>query len=88
MKSSVAALLVLFAALTAGCRLLHWHRKAAELPPARSVEVEFRTRWIQKRVGELMSSGAAKTEAEAQETAAQEFAKQYPFVRPPAPPKQ
>ena len=82
MKSLATIFLVSLLALTTGCSLFHRHRRAPELPPARAVESEFRARWIQKRVGELTASGAAKTDAEAQATAAEEFAKQYPYIEP------
>lgn len=85
MKSLVTAALLLLLVFAAGCSLFHHGKRsqASTLPPARSVEVEYRNRWMQKRVGELLASGAAKTDAEAQQMAADEFAKLYPFIATP-----
>ncbi len=85
MKSLVTAALVVLLTLAAGCSLFHRHKgnQPAPLPPARAVETEYRARWMQKRVGELLASGAAKTDAEAQTMAADEFARLYPFISPP-----
>ncbi|MDD2763234.1 MAG: hypothetical protein PHE83_04565 [Opitutaceae bacterium] len=83
MKHFVLAALVFTLALTAGCSLLHRKGKKAvppELPPAAGVEAEFRDRWVSKRMHELLGSGSARTEAEARQMAAAEFAKLYPFV--------
>ena len=82
MKSLVSAALVLLLTFAAGCNLFRHSKKkpAPELPPAVAVETEFRSRWMQKRVGELLGSGAAKTDAQAQALAATEFAKLYPFI--------
>jgi len=84
MKSLFTAALVVLLMFAAGCSLLHLGRRhrAPALPPAHAVETEYRGRWMQKRVGELLASGAAKTDAEAQTMAADEFAKLYPFVGP------
>ncbi len=82
MKSLAAAALIFLLTLAAGCSLFHHHRRsqAPTLPPARTVETEYRSRWIQRRVGELLGSGTAKTDAEAQTMAADEFARLYPFI--------
>ncbi len=89
MKSLVTAALVVLLTLAAGCSLFHRHKgkQPPPLPPARAVEAEFRGRWMQKRVAELLASGAAQTDADAQTMAADEFARLYPFVgAPPAKP--
>ncbi len=85
MKSAVTAALIVLLALSAGCSLFrHGKRNQAPvLPPARAVESEYRSRWMQKRAGELLASGAARTDAEAQTMAADEFAKLYPFIGTP-----
>ena len=83
MKTSVPAVLVLALTLATGCSLFHSKSKKAsppELPPAAGIEAEFRDRWMNKRVHELLVSGAAKTDDEARQMAANEFAKLYPFV--------
>jgi hypothetical protein len=82
MKSLVPAALVLTLIFTAGCNLFRHHHKnrAPELPPATAVEAEFRDRWMQKRVPELLNSGDARTEAEARTMAAAEFARRFPFI--------
>jgi hypothetical protein len=85
MKRLLPAALLLPFALAAGCNLFH-HRKAAapELPPAAGIEAEFRTRWIDRRVHDLLATNATMTEAEARQLATAEFAKQYPYVAAPA----
>jgi len=86
MKSAVTAALLLLLTLAAGCSLFH-HSKRSQAPtlhPASAVEADFRGRWTQKRAGELLASGAAKTDAEAQAMAANEFAKLYPYIGAPA----
>jgi hypothetical protein len=83
MKNSVPAVLIVALTLTIGCSLFHSKSKPArppELPPAAGIEAEFRDRWMAKRVHELLTSGAAKTDDEAKQMAANEFAKLYPFV--------
>lgn len=85
MKHLVPAALALLLALAAGCSLLHHRDKKAgqpELPPSAGIEAEFRDRWMNKRVHELLVAGTAATEAEAKQTAAAEFAKQYPYLIP------
>lgn len=85
MKTSVPAVLVLALTLATGCSLFHSKSKKAgppELPPAAGIEAEFRDRWMNKRVHELLVAGTAATEAEAKQTAAAEFAKQYPYLIP------
>jgi hypothetical protein len=82
MKSLFAAVLVCLLTLAAGCSLFRHSKRsrAPDLPPAVAVETEYRDRWTQKRAGELLASGAAKTDAEAQAMAAAEFARQYPSI--------
>jgi hypothetical protein len=83
MKTPVPAVLVLALTLATGCSLFHSKSKMAgppELPPAAGIEAEFRDRWMSKRVHELLVSGAAKTDDEAKQMAANEFAKLYTFV--------
>ena len=86
MKTPVPAVLVLALALATGCSLFHAKSKKAgppELPPAAGIEAEFHARWMNKRVHELLASGAARTDDEAKQMAANEFAKLYTFVNPP-----
>lgn len=86
MKYSVPALLVALT-LASGCGLLQVKSKKsapAEVPPATAVEATFRDRWMAQRIHDLLAAGSAKTEDEAKEMAAAEFAKQFPFVRQPA----
>jgi hypothetical protein len=86
MKTPVSAVLVLALVLAAGCSLFHSKSKKAgppELPPAAAIEAEFHDRWMNKRVHELLASGAARTDDEAKQMAASEFAKLYSFVTPP-----
>ena len=83
MKNPVPAVLVLALALASGCNLFHSKGKRAgppELPPAAGIEAEFRDRWMTKRVHDLLISGAARTDNEAKQMAANEFTKLYPFV--------
>jgi hypothetical protein len=89
MKSSVPVLLLMLA-LSSGCSLLHFKSKKAappELPPAAGVQAEFHDRWMDKRLHELLASGTAKTEQEAQAMAETEFAKQFPYVKVPEKPR-
>ena len=85
MKYSVPVLLLTLA-LASGCIMFPTKTKKAtaqkEPPPAAEIESEFRNRWIDRRIHELMGSGTAKTEAEARATAAAEFIKQFPYIRP------
>ncbi len=82
MKFPVRAALVFALVLAAGCTLLH-HRKpsAPEPPPSAGIETEFRDRWIERRVHDLMTANPALPEADARAAAAAEFAKQYPYLR-------
>ena len=84
MRLPVPAALVLTLVLATGCSLFH-HRKPVqpELPPAAGIQVEFRDRWIDRRAHELMTANAALTQADANQMAATEFAKQYPYVSAP-----
>jgi len=85
-KRLLPAVLLGALVLTAGCHLFHHREKAApELPPAAGVESEFRDRWIERRVHDLTAANPNLTEAEARQTAAAEFAKQFPYVSLPAP---
>ena len=86
MKPLVRTVLVFLLVLAAGCGLFRSKDKKAsqpELPPVAGIEAEFRERWLDQRVHQLLTSGAAKTEAEARQTAAAEFAKSYPFIATP-----
>lgn len=88
MKHLVPAVLALLLALASGCSLLHHKDKKArppELPPSAGIEAEFRERWVNKRVHELLAGGAAATEDQARQMAAGEFAKQYPYLIPANP---
>ena len=83
MKNLVPATLVLALTLTTGCSLFHSKNKKPnppELPPAAGIEAEFRDRWMNKRVHDLLVSGVVKTEDEAKQMAAAEYVKQYPYV--------
>jgi hypothetical protein len=85
MKHFVPAALILLLALVTGCSLLH-HKdrknRQPELPPSAGIEAEFRDRWMNKRVHELLAAGTAATEDQAKQMAAAEFAKQYPYLIP------
>jgi hypothetical protein len=86
MKYSVPAFLLALI-LASGCTLLQPKPKTKgppPLPPAAEIEAEFHDRWMDKRVHELMTSGTAKTEADARRIASAEFTKQYPFVKVPS----
>jgi hypothetical protein len=81
MKSPVPAALVIVVVLVAGCTIFHHKRATApEPPPAVGIETEFRDRWVDRRVHELMTANPALPEAEARTAAAAEFAKQYPYL--------
>jgi hypothetical protein len=83
MKNLVPAALVLTLSLATGCSLFHSKNKnpgPPELPPAAGIEAEFRDRWMNKRIHDLLASGAAKTDDEAKQLAAAEYVKQYPYV--------
>jgi len=67
-------------ALTAGCHLFHHQKAAPELPPAAGIEAEFRDRWMDRRIHDLMATNANLSEAEARQMASAEFARQYPYV--------
>jgi hypothetical protein len=86
MKHLVRTVFVLMLVLAAGCGLFRSKDKKVsqpELPPVAGIEAEFRSRWMDQRVHQLLTSGAAKTEAEARQTAAAEFARSYPFIAAP-----
>jgi hypothetical protein len=85
MKHLFPAVLALLLALASGCSLLHHKDKQTrqpELPPSAGIEAEFRDRWMNKRVHELLAAGTAATEEAAKQMAADEFAKQYPILVP------
>jgi len=84
MKRLLPAVLLGVLALTAACHLLHRKKAAPELPPAAGIEAEYRDRWVDHRIHELMTANANLTEADARKTAEAEFAKQFPFVNIPA----
>jgi hypothetical protein len=82
MKTSCRAALLLLLVPAAGCSLLHHKTKAApEAPPSAGIEADFRDRWIDKRVHELMTATPPMAEADAHKAAEAEFAKQYPYLR-------
>jgi hypothetical protein len=83
MKYSVPVLLLALA-LASGCALFPTKSKTKALkesPPAAEVENEFRDRWINQRVHDLMVAGNAKTEVEAKAMASAEFVKKFPYIR-------
>jgi hypothetical protein len=85
MKSLGPILFAICLVAATGCRLLHHKGKqtaAPELPPATAVQVEYRDRWVDRRIHELMGSGAVKSEEEARAVAIQEFSKQHPYIDP------
>ena len=92
MKYFVPAALVLTLTLATGC--FYFHRKgmketkdaAPELPPAAAIQADYRARWVDRRIHELLAAGTVKTEDEARAMAAVEFAKENPFINPPAAP--
>jgi outer membrane lipopolysaccharide assembly protein LptE/RlpB len=87
MKYFVPAALVLTLTLATGCGLFHKKEKKTvipELPPAAAIQADYRDRWVERRVHELLTAGTTKTEDEARAMAATEFAKQYPLMNPPA----
>jgi outer membrane lipopolysaccharide assembly protein LptE/RlpB len=89
MKYFAPAALVLTLTLATGCGLFHKKDKRAvtpELPPATAIQAEYRDRWVERRTHELLAAGTAKTDDEARAMAASEFAKQNPFISPPATP--
>ena len=88
MKYFVPAILLLALTLATGCGLFHKKPKKStvpELPPAAAIQADYRDRWVDRRAHELLAAGTAKTEDEARAMAAAEFAKQNPFINPPAP---
>ncbi len=82
MRFPVPAALAVAVVLVAGCAIFH-HKKPTppEPPPSAGIETEFRDRWINQRVHDLMTANPALPEADARTTAAAEFAKQYPYLR-------
>jgi len=82
MKIPLRAALLPTLLFAAGCSLLHHKPKAApETPPSAGIEADFRDRWIDKRVHDLMAADPKLPEAEARKTAADDFAKAYPYLR-------
>jgi len=82
MKFPVSAALVSAVLLAAGCTIFH-HKKASapEPPPSAGIESEFRDRWVDRRVHDLMAANPALSETDARTAAAAEFTKQYPYLR-------
>lgn len=83
MKKSFPAALALMLLLSTGCSIFHHKDKQArqpEVPPAVGTEAEFRDRWIAKRARDLVATGAAKTDGDAQAMASVEFAKEFPYL--------
>jgi hypothetical protein len=80
------AILALCAAIVvAGCSLLPFKKhppKPPEAPPAAAIQEEYRSRWIEKRVHELMAATPGTTDAEARRIANGEFSKQHPYITP------
>lgn len=95
MKYFAPTTLVLALLLATGC--FYFHRKGTkdatagpavpELPPALAIQADYRDRWVDRRVHELLAAGTVKTEDEARVMATAEFAKQNPFINPPPAPK-
>lgn len=86
MKPFVIAVLAVTFASASGCALFR-HKKHGrpQLPPAAGIEAQFRGRWIDQRVHDLMTAKPPPSEAEARKKAEAEFAKQYPYVDIPKP---
>ena len=82
MKIPVLAALAFAVVLAAGCSIFH-HKKnsAPEVPPSAGIEADFRDRWINQRVHDLLAANPALPEADARATATAAFAKQYPYLR-------
>lgn len=63
-----------------GCNFFRKNKKPKEDSRlALQVEGEFRERWVEKRVSELMAQGADAGTAQVQ--AAREFRERYPYIR-------
>lgn len=62
----------------AGC---FWRKSKPNPPIATEVEEGFKERWVAKRVGELIASGAAPNGLEARRMALQEFKEKYEYTR-------
>jgi len=74
------AALVLF---SSGCNLFRKSKKPKDNPAiATEVEADFRQRWVDHRVAQLMEQGADALTARSQ--ADTEFRQQYPYVKQPA----
>jgi hypothetical protein len=66
--------------LSAGCSFSHKNKKPKENPAiASEVEAEFRQRWLDRRVTELVGKGTDASTAKAQAEA--EFHERYPYVK-------
>jgi hypothetical protein len=78
-QRSVLTLLATLAAFTSGCS--HFKKSApVDTSIAGQTDADFKTRWIEKRTGELIAQGQAATAARAQ--AAAEFTERYAFTNP------
>jgi hypothetical protein len=83
MKHLLLACLAAMVLLSApGCHWLRKSKKPKESPAiATDVEADFRQRWVDHRVAELIASGTDSTTAN--EQAAREFQERYPYIREP-----
>ncbi len=73
----VLTLLVTLAAFTSGCS--HFKKSApVDTSIAGQTDADFKTRWMEKRTGELVAQGQTATAARTQ--AAAEFAERYAFT--------
>lgn len=72
-------LLLVPALFSTGC--LGSRRNAETNAIAAELEEGFKERWVARRVGELMQSGAATDGLQARRLALQEFSERYEFVR-------
>lgn len=64
---------------TSGCNLFRKSKKPKENPAiASEVEAEFRARWMDRRVAELVTAGADASTAQSQ--ADTEFRERYPYL--------
>ena len=81
MKASLAILTVLLALslVSSGCR--GSKRNPVSQTPAAELEEGFKERWVTRRVGELLQSGAASDGIQARRLALLEFSERYEYLR-------